>query len=192
MIREKGKIELGSFACRMCHTRVMPGGAILKGAQGNFPLTAAAAIDSVYHVPVEVAKVLNRAVYAAPWLQPDPTDRQLSLTADEMLAVQRAMPPGVMPRHGAGLFFPVQVPDLIGVKDRHYLDRTGLQQHRSPVDMMRYAAMNQDLNGHPQSGQWWSLKIRPTERLTRGRFQRTDRAIAQAPRTSNILSATKR
>ncbi|HSU58757.1 MAG TPA: hypothetical protein VLI55_05540 [Bryobacteraceae bacterium] len=143
VIREKGKIELGSFACRMCHTRVMPGGAIVKGAQGNFPLSAALAIDSVYHFPVEVAQVLNRTAYAAPWLQPDPTDRQLSLSSDETLAVQRTMPPGVMARHGASLFFPVQVPDLIGVKDRHYLDRTGLQQHRSPVDIMRYAAMNQ-------------------------------------------------
>jgi hypothetical protein len=37
----------------------------------------------------------------------------------------------------------VQVPDLIGVKNRRYLDRTGLQQHRGPVDLMRYAALNQ-------------------------------------------------
>jgi hypothetical protein len=29
----------------------------------------------------------------------------------------------------------VQVPDLIGVKDRKYLDRTGLQFHRSLVDI---------------------------------------------------------
>jgi hypothetical protein len=35
------------------------------------------------------------------------------------------------------------VPDLIGVRDRRYLDRTGLQQHRSLVDMMRYAALNE-------------------------------------------------
>jgi hypothetical protein len=35
------------------------------------------------------------------------------------------------------------VPDLIGVKDRHYLDRTGLEQHRGLVDLMRYAALNQ-------------------------------------------------
>jgi hypothetical protein len=35
------------------------------------------------------------------------------------------------------------VPDLIGVKDRHYLDRTGLQQQRSIADLMRYAALNQ-------------------------------------------------
>jgi hypothetical protein len=35
------------------------------------------------------------------------------------------------------------VPDLIGVKDRRYLDATGLQPHRSIVDLMRYAALNQ-------------------------------------------------
>jgi mono/diheme cytochrome c family protein len=35
------------------------------------------------------------------------------------------------------------VPDLIGVKDRRYLDRTGLELHRSIGDMMRYAALNQ-------------------------------------------------
>ena len=43
------------------------------------------------------------------------------------------------------------MPNLIGVKDRHYLDRTGLQQHRSIVDLMRYAALNQgadDLAGY--------------------------------------------
>jgi hypothetical protein len=29
------------------------------------------------------------------------------------------------------------------VKDRHSLDGTGLQQHRSVVDLMRYSALNQ-------------------------------------------------
>ena len=37
----------------------------------------------------------------------------------------------------------MQIPDLIGIKNRRYLDRTGLQQHRSTVDLMRYAALNQ-------------------------------------------------
>jgi hypothetical protein len=46
-------------------------------------------------------------------------------------------------RHATSPLQPVQIPDLIGVKDRKYLDRTGLQLHRSPVDIMRYAALNQ-------------------------------------------------
>ena len=40
VIREKGRVELGSFSCGMCHTRVMPVGKIVKGAQGNLPLWA--------------------------------------------------------------------------------------------------------------------------------------------------------
>ena len=39
--------------------------------------------------------------------------------------------------------YPVQIPDLIGVKDRRYLDHTRLQKQRSIVDLMRYAAFNQ-------------------------------------------------
>ena len=37
----------------------------------------------------------------------------------------------------------MQVPDLIGVKGRKYLDHSGLMRHRSIVDMMRYSALNQ-------------------------------------------------
>ena len=53
------------------------------------------------------------------------------------------IPPGVIARHGTSILYPTQVPDLIGVKDRRYLDRTGLEQHRGIVDLMRYAALNQ-------------------------------------------------
>ncbi len=48
-----------------------------------------------------------------------------------------------MGRHRANLLYPVQTPDLIGVKDRRYLDHTGLQKQRSIADLMRYAALNQ-------------------------------------------------
>lgn len=36
VIRQKGQIELGRLACASCHTRVLPNGTTLKGAQGNF------------------------------------------------------------------------------------------------------------------------------------------------------------
>ena len=44
VIREKGKVELGTISCAMCHTRVMPDGTVVKGAQGNFPFERAAAL----------------------------------------------------------------------------------------------------------------------------------------------------
>ena len=62
---------------------------------------------------------------------------------DELTSVYEAIPPGINDRHGTSPLYPVQVPDLIGIKDRRYLDRTGLQQHRSIEDLMRYAALNQ-------------------------------------------------
>src|SRR5262245_10837437 len=37
VVRQKGKVELGILSCAMCHTRVMPSGLVIKGAQGNFP-----------------------------------------------------------------------------------------------------------------------------------------------------------
>ena len=56
--------------------------------------------------------------------------------------MHEAVPPGVLARHRPSPLCPPQVPNLIGVKDRHYLDRTGLQQHWGIADLMRYAALN--------------------------------------------------
>jgi hypothetical protein len=52
------------------------------------------------------------------------------------------VPPGANLRQRSNSFLPIQVPDLIGVKDRRYLDRTGLELQRDIGDLMRYAAMN--------------------------------------------------
>ena len=38
---------------------------------------------------------------------------------------------------------PPAVPDLIGLRDRRYFDKSGLGRHRGIADVMRYAAMNQ-------------------------------------------------
>jgi len=65
------------------------------------------------------------------------------MSLDQMAEWHAAIPPGVIARHGSSPFYPTQVPDLIGVKDRKYLDHTGLQLHGSIADMMRYSALNQ-------------------------------------------------
>ena len=137
VIREKGKVELGSFSCGMCHTRVMPGGKIVKGAQGNFPFGGALAQATPIPWP------FWQSLMSVPWMHPDPLDRQKALSTEEVVSLLASEPPGVMARHRGSLFEPMQVPDLIGVQDRHYLDRTGLQQQHSIVDLMRYAALNQ-------------------------------------------------
>jgi hypothetical protein len=137
VIREKGKVEVGSFGCGMCHTRVMPGGVVIKGAQGNLPFGAALAQGGSFPFPV------LEALFGMPWTTPDPMDRMKPLTDEQVRSLMASTPPGVAARHRASFFEPIQVPNLIGVADRHYLDRTGLQQQHSIVDLMRYAALNQ-------------------------------------------------
>ena len=115
----------------------MADGTLLKGAQGSFPFSGALAQSETIPWPV------YQGLFSVPWLHPDPMDRQERTSDDDVRALLAAISPGVLSRHRSSLFEPVPVPDLIGVKDRHYLDRTGLQQHRSEVDLMRYAALNQ-------------------------------------------------
>jgi hypothetical protein len=143
VIREKGKVELGSFSCAMCHTRVMPDGTALKGAQGNFPFERSVKFSPRPPLPAPLFKAFNQGLYGAPWVHPDPMEREMSMSAEQINEVLQTIPPGVISRHRSSNFDPVQVPDLIGVKDHRYLDRTGLQPQNSLVDLMRYAALNQ-------------------------------------------------
>ena len=144
LIRQKGLVEVAFDACAMCHTRVLADGGVIRGAQGNFPggrseayqnkkaVHAAQGDDSL---PAEYWKE-----YGAPWAsQPE----LRSLTLSQVIDLNASVPPGVFSRHGTRPAYPVRIPDLIGIKDRRYLDATGLGQHRSITDLMRYAITNQ-------------------------------------------------
>jgi hypothetical protein len=151
VIRKKGVIELGSTSCGFCHTRVMPDGSELKGAQGNLPVqravafrwrAAAAAAPDKDQFTAQTRTFLKR-LHAAPYLRPDPQDRIDAMSIEEITALFDSYPPGVSLRQRGNSFLPIQVPDLIGVRDRRYLDRTGLEMHRTIGDLMRYSALNQ-------------------------------------------------
>jgi hypothetical protein len=92
--------------------------------------------DGLAHEPEDTRKfqgLVETSLYAAPWLKDDPDARLLKMPVEEIAAVDDVIPPGVMARHRASPFYPAQVPDLIGVKDRRFLNRTGLQQQHSIV-----------------------------------------------------------
>jgi hypothetical protein len=174
VIREPGKVEVGTLSCALCHTRVMPDGSVIKGAQGNFPFGKVFAHDMRETGVIEPAfRGMLRDLYSVPWIQPDPQATFDKLAFHEIADAIASVPPGVMSRHGSGVWSPVQVPDLIGVKTRQYLDRTGLQRHRGPADLMRYAALNQGLdrattyNGRLVSGQ---EEREPPERFFEQRY----------------------
>ncbi|MFM8419205.1 MAG: hypothetical protein ACKOEQ_03660 [Verrucomicrobiota bacterium] len=144
VIREKGRVEVGLLACAMCHTRVMPDGGTLKGAQGNFPFDRVFAED-YRSDPASIGtdRLLERLLFHTPWLDPNPQAQLSQSTTEHIAAPHDAIPPGVLARHRTRSDQPVQIPDLIGVQQRRYLDRSGLQIHRGIADLMRYAALNQ-------------------------------------------------
>jgi hypothetical protein len=132
---------VGLFSCAMCHTRIQADGSIIEGAQGTVP-------ELLLGFPpfVETARAFQRALFHVPWIDKDPIDQVQKMSMDEIIAIKTTIPLGVLARNGTSLFAPAQIPDLIGVKDRRYLDHTGLMMHRDAGDLMRYAALNQGLD----------------------------------------------
>ena len=160
VIRKKGVVEAGSGSCLMCHARVMPDGTVLKGAQGNFPADRIVA-DNLRHqaaVTKDPAALLDgvrlgqRTFFSMPWLTPDPIARVATMTIEEIAGAYDAVPVGASTRVNLSLFTPAQIPDLIGVKDRRFLDHTGLVQQRTIADLMRYVAIVQGANAFDRFG----------------------------------------
>jgi len=162
VIREKGKIDVGEFACATCHTRVMPDGRTIKGAQGNFPLERIdrkmmRMFSSEWDQErmarsTQGNRAFQRIRYDAPWVKPDPMAPIDGMSYNDIADAFGVIPPGVQARFGSSLFSPVQVPDLIGLKDRRYFDRTGRIRHRGIGDLMRYAELTTGVSGYIRYG----------------------------------------
>ena len=176
VVRVKGKVELGQQSCAMCHTRVMPEGSVVKGAQGNFPFDRAAAQRLTELATARPSQLLARvrtflrSSFDAPWVSASPRAKLDGLSLAEVAGALRAIPPGVTDRGGSSLLNPVQTPDLIGLKERHFLDHTGLVRQRSIGDLMSYASLSQDMGslarygGFIPEGVGFGVLPDPTER----------------------------
>jgi hypothetical protein len=151
VIRRKGVVEMGSMGCNTCHTRVMPDGLVVPGAQGNNPGDReGAAMLRKAAAAGDPEKVLERMrgfarQFELPWTPDDPNRRARTMSLDELIAAGEAIPPGVTARANTSMIVPPQIPDLIGVEERRFLDHTGLVRHRGIGDLMRYASLAQDM-----------------------------------------------
>jgi hypothetical protein len=152
-IRKKGSIEVGVNACADCHTRIMPDGSFLEGAQGVVarPFSSAALKQVRESTPAAHARRLETdwILFGASWIQ-SKAEFLKEMTRDRVVAQLAANHPGVFARQGTSRSHPVHIPSLIGIRDRRYLDATGLVRHRSIGDLMRYAVINMglDLSAH--------------------------------------------
>lgn len=79
--------------------------------------------------------------YGAPWVTDDPPERLRGMTQEEYEAwVTADRYAGAITRWNGSLFYPAKIPDLIGIKDRKYIDHTATHLNRGIGDVMRYAA----------------------------------------------------
>ena len=158
VIRRKGEVELGSMGCNTCHIRVMPDGAVVPGAQGNNPgdregawmIRRAASGGASAQLLTRLRTFAKQ--FEVPGLPNDPNRRAQWMSLDELIAAGEAIPPGVTARSHTSMLLPPQIPDLIGVQERRFLDHTGLVRHRSIGDLMRYSTLVQDTIGLARYG----------------------------------------
>ena len=149
VIRKKGVLEGGVNSCAGCHTRIMPDGSLLEGAQGvQDPPATPASQERIRNLTPEAIQRLvasNWISFGVPWV----TTREAfeaTFTKDDLLRRNAARYPGVIARQGTSRSHPPHIPSLIGVQDLKYLDATGLVRNRSIGDLMRYAVINEGLD----------------------------------------------
>ena len=150
IIRKKGILEVGENSCASCHTRVMPDGSYLAGAQGVF-----GELKDPKQVRDEVMQWSSEDLarrqesawvfWGAPWVESKEAFFQ-RMSKEDWVRVQLGEHPGVISRQRTSGMHPPHVPSLIGLKDRKYLDSTGFVRHRSIGDLARYAVTNQGLD----------------------------------------------
>lgn len=160
VIRVKGKIEIGGFSCGMCHTRVMPDGNIFKGGQGNIGFdrsfgnsVAGALLDTAIADSIRKGnKDGLKGLFGAYWIKHGLQKKFEELGYEEVVKSLTNTYGGVLHRHGTVLGAPTSVPDLYNIRERKYLDHTGLMRHRNMTDLMLYATLNQQADRYDKYG----------------------------------------
>lgn len=152
IIREPGKVEVGPTFCGSCHSRVMADGSVIKGAQGNFPIEQ----DYAYRLrkagTLEGHRKLDSGMIFPELARDEINHGFYRQTLETVARSHEAMIPGMAARPGFSVFDMPKIADLIGVKDRKFLDLTGRFQHRGIGDLMRYATALGGVNYFFSSG----------------------------------------
>jgi mono/diheme cytochrome c family protein len=144
---ERG-VTLGLVNCASCHTRAMNDGTLVHGPPANESPSPFAPFGMAPWAvsPIELAgdtpgEMFWRS-FGVPWIADDiHASFKTMPTAQIGPLISPAVATGLFPRWNGSLYYPTKIPDLIGFKDRKYIDHTATHQHRGPGDVMRYAAL---------------------------------------------------
>jgi hypothetical protein len=138
-------VALAGGDCAACHTRIMPDGSRLRGAPGNDPgdgllfqvLRAAQPI----RFPGDSPSMFVWRQYAVPWIANDVHNQVKTMQPPEIGALFASDPLGTIARFNGSPWHPTPISDLIGIKDRKYLDHNATHRMRGPDDIARYAVL---------------------------------------------------
>ena len=160
----KTGVALGFSNCSNCHVLPLPNGTRIPGAPEfgtgaenqdrsrgpartlRAPLYAARGVIGIGDAPfitgAEPPGAKRYEAFGVPWRADDINLKLKTITEDEDRELNTAFRrSGGLPRWNGSLYYPAKFPDLIGIKDRKYLDHTGTHLHRGIGDLMRYAAL---------------------------------------------------
>src|SRR5262249_31977847 len=125
------KLKVTIPECSSCHTRVLPDGTTINGAQGNFKFGLS--VDDVMFARADEALQRLRPLpgpaerryqqFGVPWLTDDIHARFKTMSKEELDRIDGTpTAPSTFSRFNGSPYFTNHMPDLIGVRDRKYLD----------------------------------------------------------------------
>jgi hypothetical protein len=149
VVEERGKVRLSLRECSGCHMRMQPDGTLLRGPSSNLRTDRTSFLIMVAQLDVksdETGQPLARGEqmylqFGVPWLEGDLHAPFRKMSEGEVLPILLSGVTGTFARFNGSPYFTTKISDLIGVKDRRYLDATGTHRNRGPEDIARYAAL---------------------------------------------------
>jgi len=147
VVDKSGDVKVGLAECSACHTRIMPDGALIHGAQGNLSfggegvgMIVESFVTDLEKRGISLAQGEYNA-YGTPWIKDDVHLKLKTMTPEQINEIDGVPTPGTFIRFNGSPYYATRIPDLIGVKDRFYLDATGTHLNRGPADIARYAVL---------------------------------------------------
>ena len=147
VVEKNGEVKIAFGQCSACHTRVMQDGSVIRGAQGNVNFAngiSGILIETLIKDAEKQGVTFNQGAYntyGVPWLKDDIHLRFKTMSEEEINQVDGPPFPGTFTRFNGSPYYTTKIPDLIGIKNRRYMDHTGTHLNRGPEDIARYAAL---------------------------------------------------
>ena len=150
-------VALSAPSCASCHTFYSRSGEAFPGAPyGGGRLFRPSPLVPQMHLSNRIVNASSPFImsknrpfgewlyeaWGVPWRNDDIHSKLKSVTQAEYEEMRRAYVRSfALPRWNGSIFHPHKTPDLVGVRDRKYIDATATHLHRGIGDLMRYAAL---------------------------------------------------